>query len=337
MFGALNIEDRGGDDMDNVIMKAQNIKKYFAVDKGMFGKKQGIIHAVDDISFDIYEKETLALVGESGCGKSTLGRTLIRLLEASGGNVYFEGKDIYTLEQNEMRNLRKKLQIIFQDPYASLNPRLKVSDIIAEPLVTHNTAIGKNKEQRVKELMELVGLRRDYASRYPHMFSGGQRQRIGIARALALNPRLVICDEPVSALDVSIQSQIINLLQDLQEQKGLTYLFISHDLNVVRYLSNRICVMFLGKMMEMGPTAAVYSNPLHPYTKFLIAAAPIPNPHERSKQKLILEGEIPSPINPPPGCRFNTRCPYVKEVCKTEEPEMKSIGGRLVACHFPGL
>lgn len=321
--------------MDNVIISVKNVKKYFPVDKGIFGKKSGVVHAVDNVSFDIYEKETLALVGESGCGKSTLGRTIIRLLDATDGDVYFEGKNIFKLQNNDMRELRKEMQIIFQDPYASLNPRMKVVDIIGEPLVTHNAVTGKAKEERVEELMELVGLRKAYASRYPHMFSGGQRQRIGIARAIALNPKFIVCDEPVSALDVSIQSQIINLLQDLQEQKSLTYLFISHDLNVVRYLSDRICVMFLGKIMELGPTSEVYNHPLHPYTKFLIAAAPVPNPHERNKKKLILEGDIPSPMNPPSGCRFHTRCPYVEDICKNEEPEIKIINGRSVACHFP--
>ncbi len=316
-------------------MDVKKLKKYFSVDKGIFGKKSGYVHAVDDMSFQIYEKETLALVGESGCGKSTLGRLLIRLLDPTEGDVYFEEKNIFQLKTNEMRKLRKEMQIIFQDPFASLNPRMKVSDIIGEPLVTHNAAIGKEKDERVYELMELVGLRKTYASRYPHMFSGGQRQRIGIARALALNPKFIVCDEPVSALDVSIQSQIINLLQDLQEQKSLTYLFISHDLNVVRYLSDRVCVMFLGKMMELGSTNEVYNHPFHPYTKFLIAAAPMPNPHERNKEKLILEGDIPSPMNPPSGCRFHTRCPYVKDVCKVEEPEVRKISGRSVACHFP--
>lgn len=321
--------------MDNVIISVKNLKKYFTVDKGAFGKESGTVRAVDDISFDIYEKETLALVGESGCGKSTLGRTMLRLLDATAGDVYFEGKNIFELDKNQMRQLRKEMQIIFQDPYASLNPRMKVVDIIGEPIITHDVATGSEKLERVQELMELVGLRKAYASRYPHMFSGGQRQRIGIARAIALNPKFVVCDEPVSALDVSIQSQIINLLLDLQEKKNLTYLFISHDLDVVRYLSNRVCVMFLGKVMELGDTEEVYKNPLHPYTKFLVAAAPVPDPHARHKEKLILEGDIPSPMNPPSGCRFHTRCPYAKDLCKKEEPETKYIDGRLVVCHYP--
>ncbi|MED4581218.1 dipeptide ABC transporter ATP-binding protein [Brevibacillus choshinensis] len=321
--------------MDQPLMQVRNIKKYFPVEKGLFGKKTGTVHAVDNVSFDIYEKETLAIVGESGCGKSTLGRTLIRLLDATEGSAHFEGQDIFTMSQSELRQLRKQMQIIFQDPFASLNPRMKVSDIIAEPLVTHETIGRKEREDRVAELMELVGLRKAYSSRYPHMFSGGQRQRIGIARALALHPKFIVCDEPVSALDVSIQSQIINLLQKLQEQNNLTYLFISHDLSVVRYFSDRIGVMFLGKMMELGPTEEVYRRPLHPYTKFLIAAAPVPDPHSRNQEKLILEGDIPSPLRPPSGCRFHTRCPYVQDICKSQEPQIQQIDDRSVACHFP--
>ncbi|GED72899.1 ABC transporter ATP-binding protein [Brevibacillus reuszeri] len=321
--------------MARELMKVRNLKKYFPVDKGLFKRKAGIVHAVDHVSFDIYEGETLAVVGESGCGKSTLGRTLLRILEATEGEAFFEGRDIFKLNSQEMRELRKQMQIIFQDPFASLNPRMKVTDIIAEPLVTHESLERREREERVAELMELVGLRKAYGSRYPHMFSGGQRQRIGIARALALHPKFVVCDEPVSALDVSIQSQIINLLSKLQEQQNLTYLFISHDLNVVRYLSDRTCVMFLGKIMELGPTNEVYNNPMHPYTKFLIAASPIPDPHSRQKEKLILEGDIPSPLNPPAGCRFHTRCPYVQDRCKSQEPGLTQIAGRSVACHFP--
>jgi len=316
-------------------MKVRNLKKYFPVEKGLFKKKAGVVHAVDHVSFDIYEGETLAVVGESGCGKSTLGRTLLRIVEATEGEAFFEDKDIFKLTNHEMRELRKKMQIIFQDPFASLNPRMKVADIIAEPLVTHESMERAARDERVAELMELVGLRKAYGTRYPHMFSGGQRQRIGIARALALNPKFVVCDEPVSALDVSIQSQIINLLSRLQEQKNLTYLFISHDLHVVRYLSDRTCVMFLGKIMEIGSTNEVYNRPLHPYTKFLIAASPVPDPHARQKEKLILEGDIPSPLNPPSGCRFHTRCPYVQSICKSQEPALQHVEGRDVACHFP--
>ncbi|WP_289139145.1 ABC transporter ATP-binding protein [uncultured Brevibacillus sp.] len=321
--------------MARELMKVRNLKKYFPVEKGLFKKKAGVVHAVDHVSFDIYEGETLAVVGESGCGKSTLGRTLLRIVEATEGEAFFEGKDIFKLTNHEMRELRKKMQIIFQDPFASLNPRMKVADIIAEPLVTHESMERAARDERVAELMELVGLRKAYGMRYPHMFSGGQRQRIGIARALALNPKFVVCDEPVSALDVSIQSQIINLLSRLQEQKNLTYLFISHDLHVVRYLSDRTCVMFLGKIMEIGSTNEVYNRPLHPYTKFLIAASPVPDPHARQKEKLILEGEIPSPLNPTSGCRFHTRCPYVQSICKSQEPALQQVEGREVACHFP--
>lgn len=321
--------------MQQALMQVKHLKKYFSIDGGLFRKGEDAVHAVDDISFDVYEQETLAIVGESGCGKSTLGRTLIRLLEATGGTAMFAGQDIFSLSQAEMRPLRKQMQIVFQDPFASLNPRMKVSDIIAEPIITHESMGRSERDERVAELMEQVGLRRAYGSRYPHMFSGGQRQRIGIARALALQPKFIVCDEPVSALDVSIQSQIINLLQRLQEQNGLTYLFISHDLSVVRYFSDRIGVMYLGKMMELGPTNEVYERPFHPYTKFLIAAAPSPNPHARHQEKLILEGDIPSPLNPPSGCRFHTRCPYVQDICKNQEPATQQIEGRAVACHFP--
>jgi len=321
--------------VNNALVKAVNVKKYFSVDGGVISRKNAKVHAVDDVSFEIYERETLALVGESGCGKSTLGRALIRLLDITDGEIYFENQNIFNLKEGEMRKLRRKMQIIFQDPYASLNPRMTVKDIIMEPLLTHKIFKGKDAEDRASELLELVGLRHSFMSRYPHMFSGGQRQRIGIARALALEPKFIVCDEPVSALDVSIQSQIINLLEDLQEKNNLTYLFISHDLNVVNHISDRVCVMFLGKIMELGPTKDVYKNPFHPYTKFLIAAAPIPDPNTRFREKLILQGDIPSPINLPSGCRFHTRCPYAQDKCKREEPEIKQIGNRTYACHFP--
>lgn len=321
--------------MNSPLIKAVNLKKYFTVNSGVLGKRNGFVHAVDNISFDIYEKETLALVGESGCGKSTLGRVLIRLIDATEGDVFFQNKNIFKMKSKELRNMRREMQIIFQDPFASLNPRMKVVDIIGEPLVTHSVAKGKEINDRVRELMQLVGLRESYMFRYPHMFSGGQRQRIGIARALALNPKFIVCDEPVSALDVSIQSQVINLLEDLQEQRNLTYLFISHDLNVVKHIASRVCVMFLGKVMELGNTRELYKHPMHPYTKFLIAASPLPDPHMRDKEKLILEGDIPSPMNPPSGCRFHTRCPYVKDICMEEEPRLVNVGDRQVACHFP--
>lgn len=319
----------------NVLMEAKNLKKYFTVEGSTFNGKRSFVHAVDDVSLKIYEKETLALVGESGCGKSTLGRLLIRLIDATAGEVYFNGKNIFNLKSEELRNLRKEMQIVFQDPYASLNPRMRVVDIISEPLITHNAVTKNQKAERVKELMNVVGLREAYMNRFPHQFSGGQRQRIGIARALALNPKLIVCDEPVSALDVSIQSQILNLLQDLQTEMGLTYLFISHDLSVVKHISDRVCVMFLGKICELGSTKDIYEKPIHPYTKFLIDALPKPDPHLRDQKKQLLQGDIPSPINPPSGCRFHTRCPYAKDICKEKEPEMKQIGSRIAACHFP--
>lgn len=321
--------------MGEVLVKAENLKKYFAVDKTVFNKEKKVVHAVDGVSFDIKKNETLALVGESGCGKSTLGRLLIRLIEPTEGEIYFNGKSILKLNADALRQKRKEMQIIFQDPFASLNPRMKVMDIISEPLLTHKLISTKDKREKVGELMEMVGLQKDYMMRYPHMFSGGQRQRIGIARALALNPEFIVCDEPVSALDVSIQSQIINLLLDLQEKKNLTYLFISHDLNVVRHLSDRVCVMFLGKIMEIGTTDEIYNHPMHPYTKFLIEAAPSPDPHKRSNNKPILKGDIPSPINLPKGCRFHTRCPFAKEICLEEEPKLTPCGSRSFACHFP--
>ncbi|SFG07746.1 ABC transporter ATP-binding protein [Sporolactobacillus nakayamae] len=321
--------------MNDILVKVENIKKYFALDSGVMGDKGEVVHAVDDVSLEIKENETLALVGESGCGKSTLGRLLIRLLDPSSGHIYYKGEDISQYSNRKMRKTRKEMQIIFQDPFASLNPRMRIIDIIAEPLTTHIRMSQKEKKQRVSELMKLVGLRSEYMMRYPHMFSGGQRQRIGIARAIALNPKFIVCDEPVSALDVSIQSQVINLLQDLQEQKDLTYLFISHDLNIVSHISDRVCVMFLGKVMEIGDTHEVYEHPLHPYTKFLLAASPVPDPHLRNQKKLVLKGEIPSPIHVPSGCRFHTRCPFAREICKEKEPPLVTREGRSISCHFP--
>lgn len=293
---------------------------------------------MSNINLEIYKGETFALVGESGCGKSTLGRLLIRLIEPTNGKVEFDGCNLYDLKPAQLRDIRKKMQLIFQDPYASLNPRMTVKQIIAEPLITHK--MYKNKEdmlKRINELMREVGIRQEFLNRYPHQFSGGQRQRIGIARALALKPKLIICDEPVSALDVSIQSQIINLLNKLQKEYNLTYLFISHDLSVVRYISDRVCVMFLGKICEVGETEKIFENPLHPYTKFLISAVPKPDPKLRSTEKEVLQGEIPSPVNPPKGCRFHTRCPYCKDICSKEEPKLKDINGRKVACHIVGV
>ena len=312
----------------NVLLHCEHLVKEFPVDR------KRSVHAVSDISLDIYEGECLALVGESGCGKSTLGRTLIQLLRPTSGKVFFKEAEISAMKPAAFAPYRRQMQMIFQDPYASLDPRMNVHDIIAEPLVTYK--VCENKEAlkaRVLELMDAVGVPREFLYRYPHQFSGGQRQRIGIARAIALNPSLVICDEPVSALDVSVQSQVLNLLKDIQAQYGLTYLFISHDLSVVRFISNRVCVMFLGKVCEIGDSETIYQNPLHPYTRFLINAIPVADPHLRGEEKQLLQGEIPSPINPPKGCRFHTRCPYATERCRTEEPELREAEGRMVACH----
>ena len=312
-----------------VLLHCEHLVKEFPV-----GRTKSV-HAVSDINLEIYEGECLALVGESGCGKSTLGRTLIQLHKPTSGDVWYKDVKISAMKPAEFAPYRRQMQMIFQDPYASLDPRMNVRDIIAEPLVTHK--VCENKEaltKRVLELMDAVGVPRDFLYRYPHQFSGGQRQRIGIARAIALHPSLVICDEPVSALDVSVQSQVLNLLKDIQAQYGLTYLFISHDLSVVRFISNRVCVMFLGKICEIGDSALIYEKPLHPYTKFLMNAIPVADPHLREEEKTLLEGEIPSPINPPKGCRFHTRCPYATEKCRTEEPALREVEGRRVACHL---
>jgi oligopeptide/dipeptide ABC transporter ATP-binding protein len=311
------------------LISARNIKKHFDVGEGM-------LKAVDGISFDIYPGETFGLVGESGCGKSTAGRTIMRLYEPTDGELFFNDKNIYTLSRREMQHVRKNFQMIFQDPYASLNPRMTVEDIVAEPLDIHQ--MFKNKEersQRVLELLRLVGLGEEHAMRFPHEFSGGQRQRIGIARALALNPKFIICDEPISALDVSIQAQVVNLLKDLQSKLGLTYLFIAHDLSMVRYISDRVGVMYLGHMMELADSEELYLNPIHPYTKALLSAIPIPNPEiQRGRHRIMLEGDVPSPINPPEGCRFVDRCSYAVDKCKQATPKLEEIKEKhLVACH----
>ncbi|MBT9774906.1 ATP-binding cassette domain-containing protein [Clostridium sp. MCC353] len=317
----------------NVLVEAKHLVKEFPLD-GKKGKM--VVHAVSDVNLQIYEGETLALVGESGCGKSTLGRVLIRLLDPTAGEVAFEGVDITGLKEKEFAQYRKQMQIIFQDPYASLNPRMSVKEIIAEPLVTHGLAKTKQEiEDQVRELMKEVGIPAEFINRYPHQFSGGQRQRIGIARAIALHPKLIICDEPVSALDVSIQSQVLNLLKDLQAQYQLTYLFISHDLSVVKFIADRVCVMFLGMICEIGDTDSLYEKPLHPYTKFLLNAIPKADPRFRNEEKELLTGEIPSPVNPPSGCRFHTRCPYARGICGEQTPEGKRVGDRQVFCHFP--
>ena len=318
------------------LVEIRGLTKEFAAGSSTWSKRKNVVHAVSGVDLDIYEGETLTLVGESGCGKSTLGRLILNLIEPTADTVTFDGKVMQELKQEEMRQLRKEMQLIFQDPYASLNPRWSIRDIVAEPLETHKIyKTAAETTERVKELVKKCGIRPEFINRYPHQFSGGQRQRVGIARALALNPRLIVCDEPVSALDVSIQAQVLNLLADLQTEFKLTYLFISHDLSVVRYLSDRVCVMFLGKICEIGNTKDVYEDPKHPYTRFLLEAVPKPDPTIRKEDKNMLIGEIPSPVNPPSGCRFHTRCPYASERCSQEAPLMREVApGRMAACHL---
>ncbi|MFJ5714262.1 ABC transporter ATP-binding protein [Neobacillus sp. NPDC093127] len=319
--------------MEAPLVEVKNLKKYFPKNKGLFGGKKSFVKAVDDVSFTIKKGETLGLVGESGCGKSTTGRMLMRLLDPTEGQILFEGNEISSLNDNQIRDIRKEFQMVFQDPYASLNPRMKVSDIIAEPLIVHGYPKEK-REERVQHLLEVVGLNAYHADRFPHEFSGGQRQRIGIARALAVNPKLIVADEPVSALDVSIQSQILNLLKDLQEEFNLTYLFIAHDLSVVEHISDRVGVMYLGKIVELADKDNLYKEPLHPYTKALLSAVPVPNPRLK-RERIILTGDIPSPSNPPSGCTFHTRCPFAMEECKKVVPQLKEISNRhFVSCHL---
>jgi oligopeptide transport system ATP-binding protein len=318
------------------LLQVRGLKKYFPITQGILIQREiGAVKAVDDITFDIYSGETLGLVGESGCGKTTTGRTIIQLYKPTAGQVVYDGNDLTKMKGNELRGLRKRMQMIFQDPYASLNPRWTISRIIGEPLVVHKINQGLTKLERVEELLETVKLNANYMNRYPHEFSGGQRQRIGIARALASNPDFIICDEPISALDVSIQAQIVNLLEDLQEQFGLTYLFIAHDLSMVRHICNRVAVMYLGIILELAHRDELYASPLHPYTQALLSAVPIPDPKvTRTRQRIILEGDPPSPANPPSGCRFHPRCSLAKEHCRSEVPTWREIvPNHWVACH----
>jgi oligopeptide/dipeptide ABC transporter ATP-binding protein len=320
---------------DQTLLQVKDLVKHFPIREGfIFSRPVGFVQAVDGVSFHIKKGETLGLVGESGCGKSTTGRLILRLIEKTSGEIFFEGKDISKLSRAEMRDLRSSMQIIFQDPYGSLNPRMTVGEIIREPLEIHGVATKKEREKRVREILEVVGLSLLHARRYPHEFSGGQRQRIGVARALALHPRLIVCDEAVSALDVSIKAQIVNLLRDLQKEFNLTYLFIAHDLSVIRHMSSRIAVMYLGKIVELADKKDLYHAPQHPYTEALLSAIPTLD-QSLQKKRILLEGDVPSPIQPPRGCRFHTRCRDVEEICKVEEPPLMDIGGNhSVACHL---
>ncbi|CAH8707388.1 dipeptide ABC transporter ATP-binding protein [Paenibacillus thiaminolyticus] len=315
------------------LLQVRNLKKHYPIRKGLLNKQVGSVKSVDGLNFDIYEGETFGIVGESGCGKSTTGRSVLRLIEPTEGEVLFQGRNLMALSPKELRQLRPEMSMIFQDPYASLDPRWTVQRILEEPLQTHLSMRSPERKQRVQELMERVGLSAFQANRFPHEFSGGQRQRVGIARALALNPKFIVCDEPVSALDVSIQSQVLNLMQDLQEQEKLTYMFISHDLSVVKFLCTRVGVMYLGKMVELAPKRKLYANPLHPYTKALMSAVPVPNPKAK-KERIVLSGEVPSAKNPPQGCAFHLRCPIASERCRTVQPEWQEADeGHWVACH----
>lgn len=332
--GAETLSPTGGT-ANHVLVKVEGLKKHFPVRRGILQRQVGAVKAVDGVSFEVRQGETLGLVGESGCGKSTTGRVILQLYPPTAGRVYFEGVDLTSLKGEALRQMRRKMQMIFQDPYASLDPRVTVGEIVGEPLEVYGLTRGKETQEKVEHLLKIVGLNPLFASRYPHEFSGGQRQRIGIARALALSPSFIVCDEPISALDVSIQAQVINLLEDLQQEMGLTYLFIAHDLSVVRHISDRVAVMYLGKIMEMADRRTLYGNPLHPYTQSLLSAVPVPDPVEEEKrQRIILTGDVPSPANPPPGCPFNTRCPVVMDLCYQEDPEWRqATPGHWVACH----
>lgn len=321
--------------MSMSLVKITNLKKHFPIRSGFFNRETGSIKALDGIDLEVKEGETLGLVGESGCGKSTLGRVLLKLLPASSGKVEFMGRDLSILSQAQMKDLRKDIQVVFQNPYASLDPRMTIRDILSEPFQVHGIASGIELDKKVEELISLVGLSIAMLDRYPHEFSGGQRQRVGIARALALRPRLIVADEPVSALDVSVQAQILNLLLNLKKEFNLTYVFIAHNLDVVRYISDRVAVMYLGRVVEIGDCQSVYNKPLHPYSKALISAAPVPDPEFVNEDRIILAGDLPSPANPPAGCRFNTRCPMVQERCRIDDPMLREIEpGHFSACHF---
>ena len=322
------------------LLEVRDLKKHFPIRTGVLKRTTGYVYAVDGVSLDVEKGETMGLVGESGGGKSTVGRTLLRLTPATGGNVTFEGIDVMKASRNEMQKLRRDMQVVFQDPYASLNPRMRVRNIVGEALTIHDIGTEAERKQRVAELLETVGLSAEHAERYPHEFSGVQRQRIGVARALALNPKLIVLDEPVSALDVSIRAQVLNLLEDLQDEFDLTYLFVSHDLSVVKHISDRVAVMYLGKLVEISDSAVLYDRPQHPYTEALLSAVPIPDPHtERSRKRIVLEGDVPSPANPPKGCVFHPRCPRAQEICSTAMPTLAFTGDagerHEVACYFP--
>ena len=322
------------DEGKDILVSVSNLTMHFPIFKGVFRRQVGSVKAVDGVSFDIFRGETLGLVGESGCGKSTTGRAILRLYDPTDGSIILNGQDVTALDGKALRDLRPEMQMIFQDPQACLNPRMTVSDIIAEPLDEHRPEMSKkDKQSKVKELLAQVGMNPDFANRYPHEFSGGQRQRIGIARALALNPKFIVCDEPIAALDVSIQAQVVNLLEDLQQQLGLTYLFISHDLSMVRHIADRVAVMYLGKVIELADRDALYDEPLHPYTKALLSA--VPTVEETQRERIILQGDVPSPANPPKGCNFCTRCPVAEARCRQEEPEWREVApGRFAACHL---